>query len=335
MRHRLKLAIGFMLVGLHSPASAEPSNFYANKQILAIVGHTAGDGYDVWMRFLVPHISRHIPGHPKIVVQNMPGAGGITAVNYLYNVAPRDGTVFGMMSRNIPYMSVAGESNIRADLTKFNWLGSPEEANRICVVSPTSEVKSARDLFDREALMGGSGVGGAPSTIPKLLSNLLGMRLKLVEGYKSPRSVLLAMERQEVDGVCFSILSLEGARPGWIEAGKLRLLFNLEEERLRGRDAPSVFEFTKSDDERMILRLFNAGAIFGRPIVAPQGVPEDRVKVLKAAFEKAMADPQMMEQANKNGLEVGVVKGEMLAKLMLQLASTPRELVDRLKTHMQ
>ena len=336
MRHQLKLAIGLVLVGLHaSPAAAEPANFYANKQITAIVGNSAGDAYDVWMRFLVPHIGRYIPGNPKIVVQNMPGAGGITAVNYLYNVAPRDGSVFGMISRNIPYMSIAGESNIRADLTKFNWLGSPEEANRVCVVRPASEVKSARDLFDREALIGGTGVGGAPSTIPKLVSSLLGMRLRLVEGYTSPRNVLLAMERGEVDGVCFSILSLEGSRPGWIEAGKLRLLFNMEEERLSGRDAPSIFEFTKSDEERMILRLFNAGAIFGRPIVAPQGVPEDRVKVLKAAFEKAMADPQLIEQAKKNSLEVGVVKGEMLAKLMLQLTSTPRELVDRLKTHMQ
>jgi len=332
----LKRAIGLVILGVHSSsAAAEPSNFYANRQITAVVGSAAGSAYDAWMRFLVPHIGKHIPGASRIVVQNMPGAGGIIAVNYLHNAAPRDGTVFGMISRNSPYMWVAGESNIRADLTKFNWLGSPEEANRVCAVSPTSAVKSARDLFDREVVVGGTGAGGAPSAIPRLLSNLLGMRLKLVDGYQSTSNVLLAMDRGEVDGVCFSILSLEAARPGWIEAGKLKLLFNMEEEPLKGRDVPSIFEFTKSDEERMILGLFNAGAIFGRPIVAPHGVPEDRVKVLRTAFEKAMADPQMMEQAKKNGLEVGFVKGEDLEKLMRQLASTPRELVGRLKTLMQ
>ena len=316
-------------------AAAEPSAFYAGKQIKVIVSTQAGGDYDLWMRLIIPYMSRHIPGSPTLHVQNMPGAGSIVATNYLFNVSPRDGSVIGMIGRNIPFQAVMGEKAIRADLTKFNWLGNPEITNRVCAYRPTSNVKSAQDLFDHQLLIGGAGAGGALSTIPLLLSRMLGMRLKLVEGYQGPREVLLAIERGEIDGVCFSITAIENARPGWLAAGKLRLLFNMERDRIPGSNVPSIFEFTKTDDQRKTLTMFSAGMIFGRPIVTPPDVPVDRVNILRMAFEKAMADPDLLEQAKKNGLEVGVVKGEALANLMAELMATPRDLVERMKAYMQ
>jgi tripartite-type tricarboxylate transporter receptor subunit TctC len=183
-------------------------------------------------------------------------------------------------------------------------------------------------------MVGGAGAGGALSTIPLLLSRMMGMRLKLVEGYQGPREVLLAIERGEVDAVCFSITAIENARPGWLAEGKLRLLFNMEKDRIPGSNVPSIFEFAKTEDQRQTLTMFSAGMIFGRPIVTPPGTPADRVRILRAAFEKAMADPDLLEQAKKNGLEVGVVKGEALAKLMAEMMATPPDVVERMKAYL-
>jgi tripartite-type tricarboxylate transporter receptor subunit TctC len=335
MRLILKAAAVCLLPFLAQSAVAEPNAFYAGKQIKVIVSTQAGGDYDLWMRFLLPYMSKYIPGSPTMLVQNMPGAGSIVATNYLYNVSPRDGTVIGMIGRNIPFQAVMGEKTIRADLTKFNWLGNPEVTNRVCAYRPTANVKSAQDLFEHQLLVGGAGTGGALSTIPLLLSRMLGMRLKLVEGYQGPRDVLLAIERGEVDSVCFSVTAIENARPGWLASGKLRLLFNMEKERIAGSDVPSIFEFTKTEDQQKTLMMFSAGVTFGRPIVTPPDVPADRVNILRAAFERAMADPDLIEQAKKSGLEVGVVKGDVLAKLMTELMSTPRDLVERMKAYMQ
>jgi tripartite-type tricarboxylate transporter receptor subunit TctC len=336
MRSAFKVAVCLLPLGFYAQqAAAESGEFYAGKQIKVIVSTQAGGDYDLWMRFIAPYMSKYIPGSPTLLIQNMPGAGSIVATNYLFNVAPRDGTVIGMIGRNIPFQAVIGENTIRADLTKFNWLGNPEVTNRVCAYRPTPNVTSAHDLFEHQLMIGGAGAGGALTTIPLLLSRMLGMRLKLVEGYQGPREVLLAIERGEVDGVCFSVTAIENARPGWLAAGKLRLLFNMEKDRMPGSSVPSIFEFAKAEDQRQTLTMFSAGVIFGRPIITPQSVPAHRVSMLRAAFEKAMSDPDLLEQAKKNGLEVGVVKGETLAKMMAELMATPRNLVERMKSYMQ
>lgn len=334
MRATLKAAI-CLLPFFAQAVAAQSSPFYADKQIRVIVSTQAGGDYDLWMRLIAPYMSKYIPGSPSFLIQNMPGAGSIVATNYLYNVSPRDGSVIGMIGRNIPFEAVMGEKTILADLTKFNWLGNPEVTNRVCAYRPTPDVKSAQDLFSHQIRVGGAGAGGALSTIPLLLSRMLGMRLKLVEGYQGPREVLLAIERGELDGVCFSITGIEHARPGWLDAGKLRLLFNMEKDRIPGRNVPSIFEFAKTELQRKTLTMFSEGTIFGRPIVAPPDVPLDRVQVLKTAFERAMADPDLLEQAKRSGLQVGVVKGEELSKLMDELTATPRDLLESMKVYLQ
>jgi tripartite-type tricarboxylate transporter receptor subunit TctC len=334
MKPTWRLPVLIAAMALHQPAVAQ-TDFFANKPLRVVVSSQAGADYDLWMRFISPYMSKYIPGNPTILVQNMPGAGSIIATNYLFNAAPRDGSTIGMIGRNMPFQAIMGEKGIKFDLLKFNWLGNPEVTNRVCAARPTQNVKAAHDLFIHPLMMGGAGAGGALSTIPRLLSRMLGMRLQLVEGYQGPRDVLLAIERGELDGVCMSVTTIENTRPGWLADGKIQLLFNMESKPLPGRGVPSIFEFAKTEDQRQTLALFSAGVIFGRPMVAPPDVPPELVRILRTAFERAMADPELLASATKNGLEVGVVKGDELAKLMAELTATPRDVVDRMKVYMQ
>jgi tripartite-type tricarboxylate transporter receptor subunit TctC len=336
LRWTTAACVAFAWLAAHSGAAAQPSdNFYANRPIKVIVTTQAGGEYDLWMRLIAPYMTKYIPGTPALLVQNMPGAGSIVGANFLFNVAPRDGTVIGMIGRNLPFQAVLGEKSIRFDITRFNWIGNPEVTNRVCAQRPIPEVTSAHDLFRHQLMIGGAGAGGALSTIPQLLSRMLGMRLKLVEGYQGPRDILLAMERGELNGLCMSVTGIENLRPGWIETGKIQLLFNMEQERLRGRGVPSIFEFTRTEEERRILSLFSIGVTYGRPLVAPPDVPAERVAILRTAFERAMADPDLLEQARKIGLEFGVVRGEALEQMNRDLLATPRDLVERMKAYTQ
>jgi tripartite-type tricarboxylate transporter receptor subunit TctC len=312
-------------------AAQAVGEFYHDKTIKLVVSTAAGGEYDLWARLLVRHMGRHLAGNPGLIVVNMPGAGGITAANHLFNIAERDGTVIGMIGRNLPYQALVRQSRILFDPLKFNWLGSPELTNRVCVAIDGASVQRAADLFERELLVGGAGAGTAVSTTPVLLSKLLGMRFRLVEGYGSPNAILLAMERGEVQGICVTVSALRSARPGWIESGKLKVLFNTEHTPPRDLTAPSIFEFAKTDEQRRILALYSSSVELGRPIVAPPGVPGDRVQALRRAFEDAMADPLLRNEAEKQQIEINVVRGDGLARLVSDLMRTPRDLVAKME----
>jgi tripartite-type tricarboxylate transporter receptor subunit TctC len=329
-------SIAICLTAKFAAAQDPTGGYFANRQVRTIVSTAAGGDYDVWMRIVTTHMRKYIPGAPTFVIQNMPGGGSIIATNYLANVAARDGSVIGMIGRNLPFQALMGERSIKFDLSKFNWIGNPETTNRVCVTRPTPNVKSAKDLFQHELNFGGAGAGGALSTVPQLLSRMLKMRLKLIEGYQGPQDVLLAIERGELDGVCTSVTGIESLRPGWMASGKLIVLFNMERDRLSDRgDVPSIYEFTSDEDERRLLTLFSAGVTFGRPIVAPPGVPAERVAVLRAAFGKAMVDPELLAHVKKLGLEPGVMTGEQLARLNAEVMATPRAFVERMKGYLK
>jgi tripartite-type tricarboxylate transporter receptor subunit TctC len=261
----------------------------------------------------------------------MGAAGGILATNHLFNVAPSDGTVIGMIGRNLPYFALVQEANARYDPVKFNWIGSPELTNRVCTAYERSAVRKAEDLFERELLTGGAGAASAVSTTPVLLSKLLGMKFKLIEGYPAPGQVLLAMERGEVEGLCQTVTSIRGVRPGWIETGRLRVLFNMERTPLPNSNAPSIFSFAKTEEQRRIIALYSSSIELGRPIVAPPGVPAERVAALRRAFQDAMNDPALREEAEKQKLEINVVTGEQVSALVSDLMATPPEVIKRMQ----
>ena len=297
--------------------------FYKDRQVRFLIATATGGDYDIWARAIGRHFGDHIPGHPIFLPQNMPGAGGITATNFLFNVAPKDGSTIGMIGRNLPNQAVLQLPTVKFDPVKFNWIGSPELTNRVCAAMDTAPVRTAKDLFQKELVVGGAGAGTAVTTTPTLLKNLLGMKFDLVEGYGSSTAIVLAMERGEVQGICQTVTSLEKSRPGWIASGRMRLLFNLERDPVPALKIPSVYEFVKTEEQRQVLNFFSSSVELGRPIVAPPGVPPDRVAALRRGFDATMTDPAFLDEANKLGMDISARSGEQLADIVANLMQTP------------
>jgi tripartite-type tricarboxylate transporter receptor subunit TctC len=318
------------------PAAAQsPDAFWRGKQVRFILGAAPGQDYDTWARLLARHWPRHIPGNPTLVIENMPGAGHIIATNYLYNKAPRDGSAIGMVTRNIPNAAVMHISGVMYDPQKFGWIGSPEKVNRGCFAMAGAPVQRAEDLFTKELIVGGTGAGSSVSETPMLLKNLLGMRFKLVEGYVKPQDAVLAMERGELEGICFTVQSLEQARPGWIAAGKVRVLFTLEHERVLMTKAPVIFDFVKDEAQRKVLDFYSSSIEMGRPILAPPDVPPERLEALRRSFDQTMADPEFRAEAASLKLEIGAETGEALQKIVAQAMAMPQDVVARAQSMTQ
>src|SRR5215510_2687023 len=326
----LKLAATalFAVLALATPAHSQAlAELYHGKQIKLIVGTATGQDYDLWARLIGRHITRHIPGNPSLIVENMPGAGHIVATNHLYNVAARDGTVLGMVSRNMTDAAVMGLANVRYDPGRFNWLGSPEINHRVMFVSATSGFETVADLFMRELIVGAPGGVQGVTAAPLLLKNLLGMKLKIVQGYRSPGDVVLAVTRGEVGGFVNSVGGPVGARRQWVETGQMRILFNMEPEAVPWLGAPTIFDYLKTDEQRAVLTFFSGNTQLGRPLMAPPGVPADRVDALRQAFDATMREPAFLKEAEGMGFEVAPQNGERIAALVASALATPKDIV--------
>lgn len=334
-RSRLVCTLAVALVGTllaMQPASAQSAKgFYEGKQIRFVVHTAAGGGYDLWTRVVTRHWGKHIPGNPSFVIQNMPGGGGITAANYIYNQMPKDGTGMGMIGRNLPLKAVLGDKAVRFDPEKFGWIGSPEDANYVCGVKAGAPAESVEALYKNEVLFAGAGAGTGTSTLPPLLSSLLGLRMKLVEGYPSSTAGMLAVERGEVHGLCQSYVSMREQRPGWLENGTLKILFNCERKPIAGLKAPSIFEYAKTDEQRDILTLFAATTEFGRPFLTPPDVPADRLALLQQTFEKTLTDPELVAETKKQNLEISLAKGSELLALVRDMKKAPPAAIEKMK----
>ena len=313
-----------------SSVAAQPADeFYKGKQIRIVVGSTAGGDYDVWARLLARHWPRHIPGNPNIIVENMPGAGTLVSTNHVYNVAPRDGTVIGMPSRSMPAAAVMKVANVRFDPVRFNWIGSPEVNHLVIFINNASKVKKPADLFHHELVVGATGLAQGITVGPYLLKNLLGMKLKIVTGYRSPGDMALAASRNEIEAFANTIGGAAGARRPWVESGQMRVLFNFEPEPVPGLGVPTVFEFVKTDEQRKILTFFASNVLLGRPIMAPPEVPADRVRLLRRSFDAAMKDPALLKEADSMSFEIALQSGERLAELVAGVAATSPDIVSR------
>lgn len=324
-------AIAASAMLLVQPVSAQqPAGpFYAGKQLRIVVGSTTGGDYDIWARMLARHWPRHIPGNPSVIVENMPGAGTLVATNHLYNVAPRDGTAIGMMSRSMPAAAVMKVANVRFDPVKFNWIGSPEVNHLVLFINNASAIKQPADLFKRELIVGATSLAQGITVGPFMLKNLLGMKVRVVTGYKSPGDMALAASRHEVEAFANTIGGATGARRPWVESGQMRVLFNFEPEPVPGLDVPTVFAFVKTDEQRKVMTFFASNVLLGRPIMAPPGVPADRVAILRRSFEAVMRDPALLKEAQTMSFEIAVLSGEKIATLVAGIAGTPPEIVAR------
>ena len=317
------------LAALASPAVAQPAPDLAGRQFTVLIGFGPGSGYDTWGRFLARHIGRHLPGKPATIAQNMPGAGSFVAANNIYSVAPKDGSVIAIIARDAALGPISGAAGARFEPTKFTWVGTPTTETNVCAVFHKAKVQSFDDLLKHELILGDTGPGTGTYMYPKALNGLLGTRFRMITGFHASSDVFLAIDRGEVEGICESLDSAQARRPEWLRDGRLKFI-------LQGGAAPSpeipdvpyVRNLARSEQQKLAIDFLYAGQGLGRPFVAPPGLPADRVKMLRDAFNATMKDPEFIADVQKAKLQLMPVTGEELAARVDRIYATPKPIVD-------
>ena len=278
-----------------------PADFYRGRSIDLYIGYSAGGGYDVYARALARHMGRFIPGNPTIVPKNMPGAGSLVLANWLYNVAPRDGTAFGTIARGVAFDPLLGSTKAQFDAAKFNWIGSMNDEVSICAAWHTTGVTSLEQVMHKELTVGGSGPAADTDQFPKVLNDTIGTRFKVVTGYPGGNDIDLAIERGEVMGRCgWSWSSVIATHKSWIDESKINILVQLSLSKHPDLpNVPSVMDFARSEEQKQIFKLVFARQPMGRPFLAPPDVPSDRTVALRSAFMEAMQAPDFLADARK------------------------------------
>ena len=319
-----------LAVWMHGGAVRAQDNFYAGKSIMLVVSTSSGGGYATYARVLSRHIANHIPGTPSIVMQFREGAGGIVAANYLYNTAPRDGTVFAAIHRGaISSVPLYGGEGVKYEPPRFTWIGSLNNEISFCVSWHTSAVKTFRDMQARELIVGGVGDGSETDFYPYIVNNIFGTKVKLITGYKGGDGISLAMERGEVEGRCaWSLSSIRTSRGDWLRDNKLNFLIQFAlEKNAEMPDVPLVLDLAKNADERKMLELLFTPQVLGRAYLAPPDVPADRTRILRAAFDAMVKDPAFLAEADKVQIDIAAVSGEKVAQLIDQMYATSPDLI--------
>jgi len=304
-------------------------DFYRGRQVSMVLSTGAGGGYASYAHAFAPFLSKHIPGNPNIVVQNMPGAGGIRAMQYFASVAARDGSVLGLVHSSVPFAPLYGIKGATFDPRTMNWLGSINSSEAICVSWATSGVTQWKDLYDKTYIVGGTGAGSQMETMPAMINKLFGTKIKIISGYTGGNDVYLAMERGEVHGRCGGLVSsINSTRPDWFGKNKVVVPIAVALERNpKFPDAPAIFEFAKDERTKQILKLILFPLQMDRPLLTPAGVPQERVEALRKAFHAAMNDPAFIAEAERLSLEIGEVSGEKLQAILADAFNTPADIV--------
>jgi tripartite-type tricarboxylate transporter receptor subunit TctC len=331
------LAAAFALCANAAQAQQSVADFYKGKQMKFIIRSAPGGGYDIYSRLLAAHIVRHIPGNPSILPQNMPGAGGIQAANFIAEVAPKDGTHLTMVADALAMDQALGMSPaFTADLRKFGWVGNLSDSNLLTYVWQTSPTKTMADAKARETLMGGTGAASAPSWLPIVYNNVLGTKFKVVNGYKSGSEVKLAMERGEVEGYGANPLaSLISASPDLLRNKQISILVQVGVEKEKDLpDVPLLTELAGNAEAKAILEFISKSFAVGRPIGTTPDTPPERLAALRKAFDDTVKDPVFLAEATKIGAEVEPMSGAVLQGLIDDIIGAPQAIKDKVKAVM-
>lgn len=325
-----------MLVGSAACATENVSDFYKGKQVSIIIASAPGGGYDLYARLVGRHIGKHIPGNPRVVMSNMPGAGGNTAAAYVANIAPKDGTVIGAVHAGTlldQLISSKGDL-VRHDARKLAYIGSANSEVFVCLISSTSPVKTFDDLYIKEVTIGSS--GGTTRDMPLGLKNVLGAKIKLVTGYSGTREVGIAIERGEVHGICgMGWTSIRSQRPEWFEKNLVRVLVqesSVGTPDLNAQNVPLATSFAKTPEQKAMLDLLYAQGTFTRPFIMANEVDKNRREAIREAFLKALADPAAQDEANRQKLELTAISGADLEAMVLKLYAAPSAVAQQLKS---
>jgi tripartite-type tricarboxylate transporter receptor subunit TctC len=323
------------LMGFTAPIHAQSvADFYKGKTITVVVSTSTGGGYDAMARAITRHIGKHVPGNPNVVVRNMPGAGGITAVNWLFNAAEKDGTVLGLVQNGTPLEPLFGTKEARYDAPKFNWLGTPSIEVSMVLLWHTVPVNTVEELKTKETNMGASGANSTPAFYTRLLNATLGTKMKLINGYPGQNDAFLAMERGELDGypsVFYSALT--STRPNWLRDKQAKAIVQYGPERLKELpDVPFAPDLLTNEDDKLLMNAAFAPQALGRPLLMPPNVPADRVAAMRKALADTFTDKEFQADAEKIGLIVNAPKtGEQLQDVIAKAYATPSRVVERLQ----
>lgn len=330
---KLAVALGALLAAAAPVKADSVADFYKGKTVSIVVGHEVGTGFDVYSRVLIRHMGRYIPGAPNMIVQNMLGASGVTSANWLYNVAPKDGTVMGTFAQTVPLEPLFGNQMARYDAGRLVWIGNMESSVAICGVTKASGVKTFEDMRKREVLMGATGPTGPLVKSALAVKNLLGAQIKVIAGYKGSADVKLAMNRGELQGICG--LPWSTVKSFWkqeLDAGDFIPIIQISGEKTSEIGAiPHANDFIKSERDRALSGLLFGVQELGRVYAAPPDTPADRIAALRKAFMDTMADKEFLSDAAKTGIDIIPMNGETLTKLWKEFTSAPPELVEEAK----
>jgi tripartite-type tricarboxylate transporter receptor subunit TctC len=338
LRHRFVRVVAAALFAIMAPAAIvlaqSVEEFYKNRDMDLYIGYSTGGAYDFYARVIGRHMGGHIPGHPTLVPKNMEGAGSLRLANFIYRVAPHDGSTLGTIGRGIPFDPLLIGQGDAFDAQKFSWIGSANNEVSVCVALKDSGITKFEDLFTKELTVGGTGTSADTDQFPRVLNGVLGTHFKIVEGYPGGNDVVLAMERGEVKGRCgWSWSSVKTTHKDWIDDKRMIVLVQLSlTKHPEMPDVPLVTDFAKTDEQRQILKLIFARQVMGRPYVAPPNLPADRLATLRQAFMDTMKDKDFLAEADKAQLEINPVSGEDVEKLVKDVYATPPDIVAKTKT---
>lgn len=329
------LALAVLLAQvLACPAAADPvAEFYKGKRINFIIPTAPGGSYHAYSQQIARHLGKHIPGNPTIVTQNMPGAGSIVMANYLYAIAPKDGTAIGMVNQALPLTQLLGEEGVKFDVAKMTWIGDAIVSNSVAAAWHETPFKSIKDVMEREMIVGAEGGLSSSTIIPRVMNAVIGTRFKLIQGFPGGGPMNLAIERGELHGRgAVTIAGWKAQKPDWIAQKKLIFLVQTGVERDKEwPDVPLLTELAKTPDDKKLLELVSLIPALGRATLGPPEIPADRAKALRTAFMATMQDREFLAEAAKMKMDINPLPGDRLETIARSFAATPPASVSRLK----
>jgi len=332
-----RAAVAALAFGLTMQAAAaqDVERFYAGRKLSVVIGHEVGTGFDLYGRALSRHLGRFIPGNPNLVPENMIGVAGFAAANWLYNVAAKDGSVIAIFAHTAPFEPLLGKGTGRFDASRFTWIGNMDAVIGVCGVWDHAGIAKFDDLFTRETLFGagGAGSGGPLTQFPTALRRLLGVKIKLIQGYKGSAEIRLALARGELQGVCgIPVSTLKTEWKDDLNAGRFKIILQLGRDRHPALgNIPHVYDYTKTVEDRQVFDLIFGLQAIGRPFAAPPNVPAERVAALRSAFMAMTKDAGFLAEAAKLSLDVSPSSGEEVQAFVTRIYASPKVIVDRAK----
>jgi tripartite-type tricarboxylate transporter receptor subunit TctC len=322
----IPLSLAATLATLAVAHAQDAAEFYRGRTVSLVAGFNPGGGADTYARLVARHLGKHIAGNPTVVVRNMQGAGSVVAANHIYNVSPKDGTELGLFAGNITIDPLMGGTQHKYDARKFSWVGAPSSDSNVCLSSLSSSFKSIDDVIRREMITGTSGT--STYDFPAVMNNVIGTKFKLVKGYGGSAALRLAMERGEIEGFCG--VGYNSMRTAGLADGKANILVQVGlAKNPHMSNVPFIFDYAKSDEDRQIFRLVFGWLDLERPIGAPPGVPEERLRALREGFDRAMKDPALLADAEKAQVGIEPMRGAAIAAFVDEAYRAPAEVGKR------